>query len=75
MDVLKKKKQKILVKKAQTEGTKLRIKEMEEFIKSADQELEEYDETMVRRYIEGIKVFDDKFIVIFKAGNEVEVTR
>ena len=51
MDILKERKQRILVKKAQTEGVKLRIKEMEEFLMETDQELDEYDEAMVRRYI------------------------
>ena len=75
IDILQEKKQKILVKKAQTEGVKIRIKEMQDFLSESDQELEEYDEIMVRRYIESIKIFDDKFIIIFKAGNEIEVSR
>lgn len=75
IDSLQEKKQKILVKKAQTEGVKIRIKEMQDFLSESNQELEDYDEIMVRRYIESIKIFDDKFIIIFKAGNEIEVSR
>ncbi|WP_223376524.1 hypothetical protein [Schnuerera sp. xch1] len=36
-------------------------------------ELEEYDEQLVRRLIEKVTVFDDKFTVEFKSGVEIDV--
>ncbi len=75
IDDLREKKQKLLVKKAQAEGVKLRIREFEEFLVAMEQELTEYDESMVRKYIEGIKIYDDKFVIFFKAGNDIEVLR
>lgn len=39
------------------------------------EELGEYDEAMVRKYIEKIKVYDEKFLVTFKAGIDIEVVR
>ena len=60
IDLLRDKKQELLVAKAETEGFKKRIKELEDFLKEANQELTEYDESMVRRYIEKIQVYEDK---------------
>ena len=61
--------------KAETEGFKKRIKELEDFLKEANQELTEYDESMVRRYIEKIQVYEDKFTVCFKAGVDLDIER
>ena len=54
---------------------KKRIKELEDFLKEANQELTEYDESMVRRYIEKIQVYEDKFTVCFKAGVDLDIER
>ena len=62
-------------KKAENEGLKKRIREFETFLKEADQELTEYDETMVRKYIREIKVYEDHLLVCFEAGIEVEIDR
>lgn len=61
IDLLRDKKQDLLVAKTETEGFKKRIKELEDFLKEANQELTEYDESMVRKYIEKIHVYEDKF--------------
>ena len=61
--------------KAENEGLKKRIREFETFLKEADQELTEYDETMVRKYIREIKVYEDHLLVCFEAGFEVEIDR
>ena len=68
-------KQQILVEKAQTEGFKSRIAELQEFLDAADKELTEYDETMVRKYINQIMIYDDKFTVEFKAGVKLDIVR
>ena len=75
IDLLRDKKQELLVAKAETEGFKKRIKELEDFLKEANQELTEYDESMVRRYIEKIQVYEDKFTVCFKAGVDLDIER
>ena len=54
---------------------KKRIKELEDFLKAANHELTEYDESMVRKYIEKIKVYEDKFTVCFKAGVDLDIER
>ncbi len=46
---------------------------MTDFLQGTVQELTEYDEGMVRKYIEQIKVYEDKFIVCFKAKKEIEI--
>ena len=68
-------KQRALIDKAEEEGRKLRIKEMTAFLSEMDRELTEYDEQMVRKYIERITVFDDYYEVEFKAGIKVEVEK
>lgn len=75
VDSLREQKQAIWVEKAQNEGLKKRIKEMEVFLSSQSKELTEYDETMVRLYIERIRIYDDRFEVTFKAGITVDVQR
>ena len=49
--------------------------QLEAFLQEANEELTEYDEAMVRKYIQEIKVFDDKFQVIFKAGIDLDIQR
>ena len=63
------------MEKAQTEGFKSRIAELQEFLDAADKELIEYDETMVRKYINQIMIYDDKFTVEFKAGVKLDIVR
>lgn len=75
MDLLRDKKQMLLVEKAETEGFKKCIKELQDFLKEADRELMEYDKEMVRKYIDKIKVYDDKFMVCFKAGVDLDSAR
>ena len=68
-------KQRLLVVKAETEGYKKNIEELKDFINESDDELTEYDESLVRKYIKEIRIFDDKFHVFFKAGVDVEIAR
>ena len=68
VDDLREQRQSVLVEKARIEGRKKRINEMETFLSSQSEELTEYDEKMVRLYIERITIYDDKFTVSFKAG-------
>ena len=75
IDILMDKKQELLVKRAETEGVKKKVAELADFLQEAPQELTEYDELMVRKYIEQIKVYEDKFIVCFKAKVEIDIKR
>lgn len=49
--------------------------ELTDFLKGENHQLIEYDENMVRKYIEEIKVYEDKFTICFKAKVEIEVIR
>ena len=66
-------KQSALVENAEREGKRQRIIEMAEFLDEQPEELEEYDELLVRRLIEKVTVFKEKFTVEFKSGVEVDV--
>ena len=75
IDELKGKKQQFLIEKAGQEDAKRRIREMEDFLKSERNELTEYDEKLVRKYIKKIKVYEDRFSVTFKSEISVDVER
>lgn len=75
IDLLSDKKQELLVEKAKNEGYKMRIKELEDYLGEESPELTEYDELMVRKYIEKIKIYDDRFTVSFKAGVDIDIKR
>jgi hypothetical protein len=48
---------------------------MTDFLSGMDQKLIEYDEQMVRKYIERITVYDTYYEVAFKAGIKVEIEK
>ena len=75
VDDLREQRQSILVEKARIEGRKKRINEMETFLSSQSVELTEYDEKMVRLYIERITIYDDRFAISFKAGIDIDIQR
>lgn len=66
VDRLKEKKQQFLVARADTEGFKKRIAELELFLQETKDELSEYSEAMVRKYIQEIKVYEDKLQVFLR---------
>ena len=66
-------KQNALVENAEREGKRQRIAEMTDFFNEQSCELEEYDEQLVRRLIEKVTVFHDKFAVEFRSGVEIDV--
>lgn len=72
---LKEKQQQLLVVRADTESFKKRIAELELFLQEANDELTEFNEAMVQKYIQEIKVYEDKLQVIFKAGIELDIER
>jgi site-specific DNA recombinase len=66
-------KQNALVENAEREGKRQRIAEMTAFLNEQSQELEEYDEQLVRRLIEKVTVHDDKLTVELKSGIQIEM--
>lgn len=73
IDRLRELKQKALTESAEREGLKKRITEMREFLNSQTTEVLEYDEQLVRRLIEKVTVYNERFEVEFKSGMTVEV--
>lgn len=75
MEELRQKKQLELVKHANTEGIRQRINELAVYVDSQEPQISEYDDKLVRKYIEQIQVYDDRFVVCFKAKMEINVLR
>ena len=75
IDHLRELKQNAMVENAEREGLKKRIAEMQQFLAEQTKQIEEYDETLVRRMIEKITVYEDRFTVEFKSGTSVDVKR
>lgn len=75
IDRLRELKQKALSESAEREGLKKRIAEMREFLETQTAEIPEYDELLVRRMIEKVTVYDERFEVEFKSGVKVDVGR
>lgn len=67
------KKRGILLDSAEKEGLKQSILGLKAYLNSQTAEIEEYDEQLVRRLVEKVTVYDDKFVVEFKAGIETEI--
>jgi len=70
---LRDKKQKLLLENVNHEELKKRIADMSTFLKEQPPDITEYDEQLVRRLIEKVSIYEDKFIVEFKSGVTVEV--
>ena len=75
IEKLKADKKEMMVDKAMNEGVKRKVAEMEKFLHEAPTEIAEFDDIMVRRYIKEIKIFDDRFLILFKAGIDIDVPR
>lgn len=75
IDRLRELKQKALTESAEREGLKKRIAEMREFLNGQSTEILEYDEQLVRRLIEKVTVYEERFEVEFKSGMTVNVER
>ena len=75
IDRLRELKQNALVESAEREGLKQRIREMREFLEQQSTEVMEYDELLVRRLIEKVTVYDERFEVEFKSGVSISIQR
>ena len=75
IDRLRELKQNTLVEAAERDSYKKRIAEMVEYLKTQDEDIENYDEALVRKMIEKVMVYADKFTVEFKAGISLDLDR
>jgi site-specific DNA recombinase len=66
-------KQRLMVENANHEEFKKCMADMSTFLKKQSTALTEYDEQLVRRLIEKVTVYEDKFTVEFKSGVTVDV--
>ena len=70
---LRNQKQKLQVENVNRDELKKRMADMSTFLKKQTTALTEYDEQLVRRLIEKVTVYEDKFTVEFKSGVTVDV--
>ena len=70
---LRDRKQKLQLENANRDELKKRMADMSTFLKKQSTALAEYDEQLVRRLIEKVSVYEDKFTVEFKSGVMVDV--
>ncbi|MCD8325973.1 MAG: hypothetical protein LUC90_04615 [Lachnospiraceae bacterium] len=73
IEELRREKQALLLEDANNEGSRQRVEEMEKMLDEMGTAVTEYDESLVRKLIEKIAVYDDHFVVEFKSGLETEV--
>lgn len=66
-------KQKVQLEIIRRDELKKRIADMGEFLREQPTAITEYDEPLVRRLIEKVIVYEDKFAVEFKSGVNVEI--
>jgi site-specific DNA recombinase len=66
-------KQKALVENAGRDDLRKRIAEMSIFLRKQPTVIKEYDEKLVRRLIDKVTVYEDRFEVVFRSGVTVEV--
>lgn len=72
---LREKKQNIMVDRAERNAFNKRVTELEKFLQDFTLELAEYDEELVRSYIQKITVYDDRYEVEFKTGFKLNIER
>jgi site-specific DNA recombinase len=70
---LRDRKQKLQVENANRDELKKRIADISTFLRKQPTAITEYDEQLVRRLIEKVTVYEDKFTVEFKSGLTVDV--
>lgn len=72
---LREKKQNVMVESAEKNGFKKRITELEEYLQNYQQEMVEYDDQLVRLYIQRITVYSSHFEIEYKAGFKLNIER
>lgn len=73
VEELRNEKENILLTMAEEKNEQSRLKELEEFLNN--QEIESYDEELVRKLVEKIVIYEEKLKVIFKSGIEIDINK
>ena len=73
IDGLRDKRQTLFVEDASLSGENERINELIAFIRINKYRTLRYDDTLVRKIIQNVTVYDDHFVICFKSGIEIEV--
>lgn len=68
-------KQETLEHNAERQTKRQRIKEMTDFLEGQTSEMTEYDDKLVRQLLEKVLVYEERWIVTFKSGLEVELEK
>ena len=68
-------KQNLMTKSAECEVLKQRVAEMKEFLNEQIGKIEGYDESLVRRILEKVTIYDSYFTMEFKSGASVDIRR
>lgn len=55
------------------DGIQARLDELQDFIESQQSEITEFDESLIRKLIQQITVYDDDLAVRFKSGLEIDI--
>lgn len=71
IDFLRHKKQEILTGQAGDKNKIQRLKDMENFIRASSGPLTEYNEQLVRKFIEKITIYDSGMEILFKSGIKI----
>jgi site-specific DNA recombinase len=70
---LREEKQKLQIESVGRDDLKKRISEMGEFLRKQPSAITEYEEQLVRRLVEKVTIYEDRFTVGFKSGMTVDV--
>ena len=70
---LREERQAILADAAARQGLRDKVNDLVSFLDEQTTEITEYSETLVRRLIEKITVYDEKLTIEFKSGLEIDV--
>ena len=73
IDKLREKRQSLLVEDASLSGENERINELIGFIRRNKYRTLLYEDTLVRKLIQNVTVYEDHFVISFKSGIEIEV--
>lgn len=70
---LRKERQQALIEIAERNDAKVRIQEVADYLDKLPTAIMEYDDTLTRRLVEKVTIFDEKIVVTLKSGMDMEV--
>lgn len=73
VQMLREEKENVLLKIAEESNLKNRLEELKEFLDCQKLEIDVYDESLVRKLIEKMVIYDEDVKVIFKSGLDIEI--